>query len=157
MITSTSPWFNPEEFFGFAGSIVRDSSAKEAALRSAISRAYYSVYLVARDRLFGMDETQLTANIRKRISEKSQQRHRRRRWRELGTHERVIFAIQDKTNNVTLSQQLDQLREARVNADYRMNQNCLSNLGKQSWRELAEETMQLATLILPLAKRLPSY
>lgn len=148
--------FDPTEFFSFAGSIIRDSSANEAALRSAISRAYYSAYLIARDRLFGTDEVRLTAGIRKRINRNFQLRSHKKR-RELGMHVLVIFAVHDRTNNFTLSQQLDQLREARVNADYKMSQKCLLDIGKQSWREYAEETMQLATLILPLVKRLPSY
>jgi len=148
--------FDPTEFFSFAGLIVRESSANEAALRSAISRAYYSVYLVARDSLFGTDEARLTAGIRKRIN-RNYQLKTHKKQRELGTHALVIFAIHDRTNNFTLSHQLDQLREARVDADYKMSQKCLSNIGKQSWREYAEETMQLATLILPRAKMLPSY
>lgn len=149
--------FSPHEFFSFAGSIVHDTNADEAALRSAISRAYYSVYLVARDSLFGLDEMRLTAAIRKQIASKFSRRYRQRRRRKLGTHETVIFAILDKTNNITLSQQVDQLREARVNADYKMSQQCLSDLGKQSWRQYAQETMQLGSLVLPAVKRLPPY
>lgn len=149
--------FNPDGFFSFAGSIVREPTANEAALRSAISRAYYSVYLVARDSLFGLDERCLTTKMKREIAAKFRVRHKLKKQRGLGTHERVIFAILDKTNNVTLSQRLDQLREARVNADYKMNQECLSNVGKQSWREYVKETMELASLVLPLARKLPSY
>ncbi len=155
-ILASNP-FNPEEFFSFASSIVREPTANEAALRSAVSRAYYSVYLIARDRLFGLDGGQLTARIRKEIAKKFQLKHKLKRQRGLGTHEVVIFAILDKPDSVTLSHQLDQLREARINADYKMNQECLSSVGKQSWREYAKETIELATLILPLAKRLPPY
>ncbi len=152
----TNKVFDPTKFFSFAGSLVRDSSANEAALRSAISRAYYSIFLVARDSLFGTDEARLTSGIRKRIN-RNYQTATHGRQRELGTHALVIFAVRDKTNNFTLSQQIDQLKEARVNADYKMSQQCIIDAGKQSWREYAEETMQLAALILPIVKKLPSY
>jgi len=155
MSISASRSFRPEEFFSFAGSIVRDSSANEAALRSAISRAYYAVYLVARDSLFGIDGVRLTNAIRKQINKKFRQTGRH--TKDPGVHERVIFAITDKPTNMTLAQQIDQLREARINADYKMNYKVLAIVGKQSWREYAEETMQLAALVLPSARRLPAY
>jgi hypothetical protein len=156
MSMPASQLFDPTEFFSFASSILRDSSANEAALRSAISRAYYSAHLVARDRLFGADGVRLTARIRRKIK-KSLQLRSHKKQRELGMHVLVVFAVQERANIVTLSQQLDQLREARVDADYKTNQKCLKDIGKQSWREYAEETMQLTALILPLLKRLPSY
>jgi hypothetical protein len=59
--------FDPKEYFVYASSIVRDSGSNEAALRSAISRVYYSLFLITRDRLFGLDEVRLTNSIRKRI------------------------------------------------------------------------------------------
>jgi hypothetical protein len=62
-----------------------------------------------------------------------------------------------KTKNVALSQQLDQIREARIDADYRLNQACLIRVGKQNWRQYAEETMQLAASILPQINKIPSY
>jgi len=150
------PQFNPEEFFHFAGAILKNSAANEAELHSAISRVYYSLFLVARNRMFGIDEQQLTDNIRKRILRNYRIKIGKGKSR-LGMHERVIFAIRDRTNNITLSQQLDQLREARINADYKVNQKCLSDIGKKSWREYAEESMQLASLALARVKNLPSY
>lgn len=156
MSDSTTHSFNPDEFFSFASLICRDSSADEASLRSAISRAYYAVFLAARDSLFGTDAVGLSDPVKKRIIRNFQVRRKEKR-RGLGIHETVIFAILDRTNSITLSGQLDQLREARVNADYRLSHRCLLDVGKRSWREYAEETMQLAALILPLMKRLPSY
>lgn len=147
--------FNPEGFFRFASSIIRDSNASEAALRSAISRAYYAVYLVARDRLFGIDAARLIPRIQKRIDKEFKLQTRLKRGP--GPHERMIFVIKQKSRNITLSQQFEQLKEARVNADYQMSYTVLSVIGKGSWREYAEETMQLATLILPSAKSLPTY
>lgn len=158
MTTSTHTIFNPDDYFSFAGAIVRDPNANDAALRAAISRAYYAVFLSARDHLFGIDELSCTVRVRKKIEKNFQIKYNLGSKRPyLATHQRVIFSIIDKTNNVVLSQQLDQLREARVRADYKRNNNCLSEVNKQSWRDYAEETMQLAALVLPMTKRLPSY
>lgn len=149
--------FNPQEFFTFAGSIIQDPNANEASLRSAISRAYYSMFLIARDIFFGTDQARLSSPVRKQIDRSYQLRYSRPNNFKLHDHERVIFIIEDKAKNIVLSQQLDQLREARINADYKMDQACLANVGKQSWRDYATETMQLATQILPSLKTLPPY
>jgi hypothetical protein len=153
---STYPVFNPEEFFHYASLILHDPLASEAQLRTAISRSYYSLFLIARDKLFGTDEHYLTSGIRKKIL-KSYQIRIDKKKKHLATHELVIYAINDKTHNVTLFQQLDQLREARVNADYKMSQKLLADLGKKSWRDYAEENMQLAALVLARVKTLSSY
>lgn len=159
MATSSLPVvsFNPEDFFSYAGSIVSDANSNEAALRSAISRAYYSMFLIARDRLFGLDQVQLNNTKRKQVDKQLLIQYSGKRKKQLGVHERVILCVCDKTQNITLYQQLDQLREARVNADYKMSHSCLSTVGKTSWREYAEETLQLSSQILPDLKRLASY
>lgn len=153
---TTNLCFNPEHFFHYASTILNNSTANEAELRSAISRVYYAVFLIARDRLFGPDEQRLTHGIEKRIIKSYRIKIDKKKFK-LGTHERTIFAIHDKTNNISLSQQLDQLREARINADYKVSQKVLSDINKESWRKYAEENMQLATLILPRVRNLPSY
>jgi len=147
--------FDPEQFFKFATVIVGDANANEAALRSAISRAYYATFLVSRERLFGLDGVGLTKATKKRIIKKFRLVHKKKR--EPGTHEIISFAIFDKTKKVTLSQQLEQLKDARVNADYKLSEDVLLDVGKSSWKAYAEETMQLASQVLPLAKTLPSY
>ncbi len=43
--------FNPAGFLELASSLARRNRANQAELRSAISRAYYSVFLYARERL----------------------------------------------------------------------------------------------------------
>ena len=148
--------FDPDDFYHFAGSIIRDPKANEAELRSAVSRVYYSLFLIARDRLFGMDEKNLTEAIRKKITRNYRIKIDKKKKR-LGTHQVVIFAIQDKLKSITLSHQLDQLREARVNADYRIDNKYIREIDKKSWREYAEENMQLAALALPRLKKLPYY
>jgi uncharacterized protein (UPF0332 family) len=150
--------FDPDGFFGFAGTIVRDPNANDAALRSAISRAYYAVFLTARDALFGIDEMSCTKAVKVKIAKKHQIYYGlKSKQPHLATHQRVIFSVLDKTNNITLHQQLEQLKEARVRADYIRNDACLLEVNKHSWRDYAEETMQLAALVLPMAKRLPLY
>lgn len=148
--------YEPFGFFRFASEIMRDPQSDEAAYRTAISRGYYAIYLTARNRVFGTDDKLLTNAIKKRIlKEYNQQKSKRRQ--SLATHERLIFAISTKTKNITLKQRLDQLKEARVHADYHCDQGCLSKVGKQSWFEYAKETMELATLVLPTVQALPSY
>lgn len=151
-----SQLFNPEGFFSFASSVVRDPNASEAGLRSAVSRAYYAVFITARDRLFGDDQKNLNNKVKKKIRQSYRQQTGNKKPY-LGNHELVIFTISDRAKDVMLSTQLDQLREARVAADYKRDYYHLSKVGKQSWREYAEETMELAALILPLAKKLSSY
>lgn len=156
--TSTNNPFDPDGFFNFAGTIVRDPNANDAALRSAISRAYYAVFLTARDALFGIDELSCTKAVKKKIAKNHHIYYGiKSKHPYLATHQRVIFSVLDKTNNITLHQQLEQLKEARVRADYIRNDTCLLEVNKQSWRDYAKETMQLATLVLPITKRLPSY
>jgi hypothetical protein len=147
--------FNPEQFFKFAAAIVGDVNANEAALRSAISRAYYATFLVSREKLFGLDGVGLTKTTRKKITKKFKLVHGKKR--EPGTHEIISFAILDKTNKLALSQQLEQLKDARVNADYKLSEDVLLDVSKSSWKAYAEETLQLASQVLPLVKTLPSY
>ena len=152
------PIFTPEDFFDFAASIVRDQQANEAALRSAISRAYYAVFLTTRDSLFGLDEVLLTKGLRKQLRKK----FRRGKKRDPGSHEIVEFALEDKASEdesikITSYHQISQVRESRVLADYRLSSQCLSEIDKESWRELALETVELASQVLPAVKHLPRY
>ena len=154
------PIFTPEDFFDFAASIVRDPQANEAALRSAISRAYYAVFLTTRDRLFGLDEVLLTKELRKELVKRFQ--GKRRTKREPGSHELVTFALEekasrDKSIKITLYHQINQLRESRVLADYRLSSQYLLESGKQSWRDLTIETVELASQVLPAVKLLNCY
>jgi len=57
----------------------------------------------------------------------------------------------------TVGQQLGQLKDARVIADYKLDQKHLAAAGKNSWRDYAEETLALASQVLPSVKKLPRY
>jgi hypothetical protein len=155
MATTRSLAFNPDSFLSFAGTILKDPSADEVTMRTAMSRAYYSVFLNARDHLFGHDARFLTKKVKSEINSKYKIISGKKR--ELGSHEIVSFAIKFKTGNITLSDQLDKLRRARINADYNMNADCLVIESKTSWRVYAEETCQLASQLLPRIRRLPNY
>jgi uncharacterized protein (UPF0332 family) len=149
-----------DDFLHLAAEILRDPQSSEGALRSAISRAYYAVFISVRDQLFGPDATKLTKPIRKQLNKRYQQV--RRRKLELGSHDIIIFALTEirhktKLPVLTLSTQVGQLKEARVHADYDFTSSNLQSVAKNSWRDYAEETTVLASQVLPLARRLPSY
>ena len=141
-----------------ASEAIRNEQSSEGALRTAIGRAYYAVFLTVRDQLFGPDGTRLTRTIRKRLRKRFRQA---RRW-DPGSHDLVIFAITDITPTVTLrplglSQQVSQLKEARIHADYYFTLDNLRGIPKDSWREYADESIALASQLLPVARKLPSY
>ena len=147
IVTPTSQPFDPEEFFRFSATITRDPTADEARLRSAISRAYHATHLIARDRLFGLDARLFSKSVKKAI--------RRKIAGDVGSHALIIFAVSEKSK--TVGQQLGQLKDARVIADYKLDQKHLAAAGKNSWRDYAEETLALASQVLPSVKRLPRY
>ena len=156
--SGTSLVFSPDDFVDTALRLVGEPSSKEAELRTAIGRAYYGVFLNARDTLFGLDQSRLTRNLRKKVLHNYRlSSGARKNKNDLGSHEMVIFAVQDQSKNIVLAQQLDQLREARVRADYKCHSNCLNDVGKSTWRDYAEETLELAIDLLPQVKALPSY
>jgi hypothetical protein len=59
--------FDPEEFFKLATRLVGPGTA-EAEHRTAIGRAYYSCYLTASSRMFGLDARRLTKKLRNRLA-----------------------------------------------------------------------------------------
>lgn len=151
-----------DDFLHLAAEVLRNEQSSEGALRSAISRAYYSTFLAARDKLFGPDGSGLTNQKRKRLAQKFRQTHK---W-DPGSHDIVIFAIADIVmpsrsptilRPLVLSQQLSQLKEARVHADYHFTQDNLNTIPANSWRDYAKESVALASQILPTVRKLPSY
>ena len=145
------------EFLELASRILRDSQAQEGAMRTAISRSYYSVYLTVRDRLFGPDGRGL-----RRLERKLTRKFRRKRKRALGSHELVLFAITDFSPTalmrpLTLYEQIDELKEARVHADYHFTDENLKDIPYDAWSEYADRMVALASQILPVARQLPSY
>jgi len=145
------------EFLELASRIVRDTEAQEGAMRTAISRSYYSVYLTVRDQLFGPDGRGL-----RRVQRKLARKFNRKRKRTPGSHELVLFAIKDLTPTatmrpLTLYQQIDELKEARVHADYHFTDENLKDIPYDAWPEYADRMVALASQILPVARRLPPY
>lgn len=90
MVTSGNA-FNPDGFFTVARQLTSDSVG-EANLRTAVGRAYYSVFLVARNRLGVGDKTNV--------------------------HAKVIARL--KAVDRTAGDQLDRLRDLRELADYEL-------------------------------------
>lgn len=158
MITSGSQSSVADDFLHLASDAVRDAQASEGALRSAISRAYYAVFLTVRDQLFGLDAISLSNKERKDLERKFRKAHSRAP----GSHDLVIFALADVQPNktvhpLTLQQQVRQLKEARVHADYHFTAGTLKGVAKQSWREYAEECVIIASQLLPTTRRLPRH
>lgn len=147
-----------DDFLHIASEAVRNAQSSEGALRSAISRAYYSVFLTARDKLFGSDQIQLTNTIRKQLSKK----FKKSKQKEPGSHDIIIFAITEIKQTSTIkpisfSQQISQLKEARIHADYHFSTTNLARIPYSTWQEYAKENIELASQLLPIARRLPSF
>ncbi len=145
-----------DDFLRPASVTVRCKRASEAALRSAISRAYYAVFLTARDQLFGADGSRLIGPKRKELGKK----FRRKNSRHPGSHDIVIFAVTEVRPSaalkpIVLAQQIEQLKEARVCADYHFTEHNLQGLPYDNWRECATKSVELASQLLASARRLP--
>ncbi len=94
--------FDPRRYLSLAEHVLA-ASEDEAAWRSALSRAYYAAFLVAREYVDGRGI-----------------KGRARSGRRLGSHERVIFsvgAIPDEMSS-TMRNTLFRLKRLRTNADY---------------------------------------
>jgi hypothetical protein len=158
-ITNTSTQATISDgFLRLATEIVQNSLSPEEAFRTAISRAYYSVYLTVRDRLFGADEIGLTRSIKKDIKRRFKQKHG---WYP-GSHDRTLFALADlpttlTTHPLTLLQQVTLLKAARVHADYHFTIGKLQDIPYDTWAVYADNMVALASQILPDAQQLPSY
>ena len=150
--------FSFSEFLSLASSLRTSVQFQEGALRTAVSRAYYTVFLTVRDKLFGPDGKGLSREVKKRLAKKFE-----RKFNKIpGSHELVLFAIIDlpdikEKKRITLYQQIDQLKEARVHADYHFSLENLKNIPYDTWAEYAEKMIDLASLILPDAEKLLPY
>jgi len=91
--------FDPEQFLALAHDLARTDGAGEAAFRSAISRAYYAVFLKARASLEHSGQLQPTYTGR--------------------DHALIIAAL--RADGGAQGDQLDKLRQDRARADYRLN------------------------------------
>lgn len=147
-----------DEFLGLASEVVRDSQSNEGDFRTAISRAYYSVFLTVRDQLFGPDERWLTKPVRKKLGTRFQTSHK---WWP-GSHDVVLFALTDISSSGTtkpliLYQQISELKEARTHADYHFTDDNLKDIPYNTWAEYADKMVALASQLLPAARVLPPY
>lgn len=145
------------DFLHLASEAIRDTASSEGTLRTAVSRLYYAVYLTIRDRLFGSDGVGLSAPVRKRLRREFKTTYH---W-DPGSHDLVIFAITKTRRTRTLNplmlfEQVSQLKEARVHADYHFTADNLRGISKDSWQDYAAENAALTAHVLPLAQRLTS-
>jgi uncharacterized protein (UPF0332 family) len=88
--------FEPAEFLKLARQLVDASDATEAQLRTAVSRSYYSAFLLARERLVARGDLRPTATG--------------------ADHRHVIRTLQRDPSR--LGRRLDLLRDQRNRADY---------------------------------------
>ena len=108
--------YDPRQFLEIADRLIRDSRyEKEGRIRTAIGRAYYAAFLVAKKRL-----QELGYSFR-RI-------HR--------LHKDVIDRLM-KNKHYLIGSKLNTLLDYRVDADYKMRAQITSTLGESSIR-LAE-------------------
>lgn len=149
--------FDPREFFRQGQRLVTNAIG-EADYRSAISRGYYSCLLTARDQLFGVDAVGLTAALRRQLTGS----------RRGGTHEAVIKGLANNSRlrpqkAKRLSDQLGQLRDTRVQADYYRNPahqrtlTIFTKYGVQDWAGLTHAAMALASNLLPELQSVPTF
>ena len=158
IVNSSSQTAISNGFLRMATEIVQNNQSSEEALRTAINRAYYSVFLTVRDHMFGADGNGLTRAIRNRLGRRFQHRHR---WYP-GSHDLILFALADLTASstihpITLSQQIGQLKLARIRADYNFAISNLQDIPYDTWLVYANHMVALASQLLPDARRLPSY
>lgn len=100
--------FDPEEFLHFATKLA-SSARDETDLRIAAGRAYYCMFLIARDRLGVTTHNQAHSAVRNALSPR----------------------------NRTAAGQLDKLRRARVTADYRLeDEYCGLDYWRKEWSKI---------------------
>lgn len=90
--------FDPHGYLTLADRLATASSASEAELRTAVSRAYYALHLRARENLAAAGELKATGTG--------------------ADHELVISGLRGRGGS--LGDQLDWLRIRRIRADYRL-------------------------------------
>jgi len=101
--------FDPNLFLEIANNILTDKNYRdERGWRTAIGRAYYAAFLVTKKRLESLGNSFADVD---RI------------------HREVIQSLMQR--NSGLANQLDQLREKRVAADYFMDLNITADLGQK--------------------------
>jgi hypothetical protein len=146
--------FDPLDFFRLGQHLVTNGT-NESDYRTAIGRSYYACHLVARDRLFGIDGRQITAKVTKQIVGKKR----------VGSHEVIIKAVAQnshlrRAHAKRLSDQLGQLKDMRVQADYyrdplhKRTVSIFAAYNVKDWPGLANAAMTLASNLLPSLRQL---
>ena len=152
MTPAGTPKSVSDEFLQFASDAIDNVAATEGVLRSAISRAYYAIFILAREQLFGSDGAELTQRVKKKLRKD----YRKKLSKDLvGSHQEILFAVSLK--KITLSQQMRQLYQARINADYHLSTKNLLPIVHTTWQAFAKETVELAQLIQQEAARLSRF
>lgn len=142
------PAFDPEQFFRLAQELQRMAN-DEASQRSAISRAYYSCHLAARDRLYGMDKVGLSNAEKKRLA-----------GEKVGDHRAIELAVAQNKNlqrgaAKKMSDKLSELQELREVADYMRNndgpliENYFRRYNVKDWDGMARVALALTSNLLP--------
>ncbi len=148
--------FDPYEFFRLGQRLLQTWNDEETH-RTAIGRAYYACHLIARDAMFGQDKKYLTGTLKKRILG-----HRG------GDHDTIVKAIAVHPrvplgSLKTLSDQLGELKDARVQADYYCDPahpgtlKLFTKYQVKDWNQLAHATLAIASHVLPNLKGIPSW
>lgn len=91
------PPFDPKQFLHLAKTISAGTNSSEAEFRTSVGRAYYAVFLIARDRLFILGRLDSIEEIP-------------------DLHSKVVKEV--RSIKRPLGDKLDALRRIRVQADY---------------------------------------
>jgi uncharacterized protein (UPF0332 family) len=112
--------FDPLYFLDFASDIATSNNS-EVALRTCVGRAYYAIYLVARERLLYKGLVKRRDVIGKRPRR---------------PHGAVIDALKrlDRAAQTTVGQQLGDLFELRVEADYHLQPSAQYRDWSNNWQ-----------------------
>jgi hypothetical protein len=119
--------FDPRDFLGVAETLAGAVSPTEAALRSAVSRTYYAVFLTARDRLRIQVEKDVHFAVINTFRKMNNGRHR------------------------APADQLDHLRRLRTYADYEMDPQ---DPTRQDWSANYRNARVLANRLFPIVSGL---
>ncbi len=115
--------FDPHDFLEAATSLA--ASSDEALLRTAVGRAYYSVFLVARDRLGVVQEEGAHAEVRSRLTRRN--------------------------NGGRIAEQLKRLYELRTTADYNLDPQ---DPDYQNWSDNWQRALGWANKLMPIVEKL---
>ena len=119
------PDFDPVEFHNLAATLLNTLSGRpvatsgpdQARVRTAIGRAYYAAFLVAREKLSDLGRITLRHN-----------------WQD---HRLVVDALGGETSD--LGGKMHHLRRKRNQADYNLNPSGFTLLAGRHWIEIASD------------------